>query len=111
MEHDGTRQIKVESKRVSVDVREVATVLRSFDDLRLRFAEFHSARGQIELEKLSLAGAYDDPAAWTFASAGTFHQLEITHADFPGPVAITLTMLFSRIWISTGAMELSQPTK
>jgi hypothetical protein len=89
VEHDGTRQIKVESTRVSVDLQEVATVLRSFNDLRLRFAEFHSARGQIELEKLTLAGAYDDPAAWIFTSAGTFHQLEITHPYFPGPVAVT----------------------
>ena len=89
LDQDGSRRIAVESARVSLDLQETEMLLQRFKDVRAKFAEFQSARGLIELEKLTLAGAYDDPSAWTFASAGTVHQLEIIHADFPDPVAVT----------------------
>ena len=64
-------------------------LLQRFNNVAAQFAKFQSARGSIELERLALSGAYDDPAAWIFASAGRFHGVEITHADLPGPVTVT----------------------
>ena len=83
MHHDESRQIEVDSRRVSLDLQETDTLLRSFKDLPSHFEKLQSVRGQIELHNLTLTGAYDDPAGWTFTSAGSFDQVEITHADLP----------------------------
>jgi hypothetical protein len=88
-QRDGTRQIAVESRRVSLDLQETETLLRNFKDLPPQFAKWQSARGQIELRNLTLGGAYDDFAGWTFASAGRFDRVEITHADLPGRISLS----------------------
>lgn len=87
--HDGSRQLKIDSGRVSLDLQETDTLLRGFKDLRSHFEKLQSAGGQIDLQSLTLAGAYDDPAKWTFAGTGTFNQVRIRHADFPGPVTLS----------------------
>jgi len=88
LHHDGSRQIKVDSKRVLVDLQQSEALLRSFKDSGAYFAKLQSTRGHIELENLALTGAYDNPAGWTFASAGTLNQVEIRHADFPGRIRL-----------------------
>lgn len=89
LHHDGSRRIKVDSRRVSLDLQQTNTLLRGFEVLQPHLAKLKSARGQIEMENLTLTGAYDDPAGWTFAGAGRFDQAEISHADFPGPVSLS----------------------
>jgi hypothetical protein len=88
-QRDGSRQIEVESRRVSLDLQQTDTLLRGFKDLPPHFAKWQSARGQIELDKLTLTGAYDDPAGWAFASQGRFDRVEITHADLPGRISLS----------------------
>ncbi|HTN70915.1 MAG TPA: AsmA-like C-terminal domain-containing protein, partial [Methylomirabilota bacterium] len=83
LHYDGSRQIKVDSGQASLDLQQTDTLLRSFKDLRSYLTEFQSARGQIELQKLTLTGAYDEPASWTFASTGNFNHVEIQHANLP----------------------------
>jgi len=87
--HDGSRQIEVDSGRVSLDLQQADTLLRSFNDLRAIFTKFQSVRGQLELQKLKLAGAYDDLAGWVVASTGSFSQVEMQHADFPERVSLS----------------------
>jgi hypothetical protein len=64
-------------------------LLRRFKDLRSHFENVQSARGRMDLESLNIAGAYDDPAGWTFASTGAFDQVEVTHAGFPGRITLS----------------------
>jgi hypothetical protein len=85
---DGTHRIKVESRRASLDLQQTDTVLRSLG-LRSHLAKVQSARGQIEFHNLSLTGAYDAPAGWTFASTGNFSQVEIAHTDFPERITLS----------------------
>ncbi|HEY7218475.1 MAG TPA: AsmA-like C-terminal domain-containing protein [Candidatus Binatia bacterium] len=87
--HDGTRQIKVGSKRTFLDLQQTGTLLRSFRALRSHFEKLQSVRGQIELQDLTLTGAYDDPSQWTFASTGTLNQVEIRHADLPDGITVS----------------------
>ncbi|MGH7833035.1 MAG: AsmA-like C-terminal domain-containing protein, partial [Candidatus Binatia bacterium] len=89
LHHDGSRQIKVDSGPISLDLQQTDALLRSFDGLRFHFEKLQSAGGRMELESLTLAGAYDDPAGWTFASAGAFDQVEVTHADLPGRITLS----------------------
>jgi hypothetical protein len=89
LHHDGSRRFEVDSARISVDLEQTGTWLRSFEKSRSHFEKLQSARGQIELEHLSVSGTYDDPAAWRFASAGRFDQIELTYADFPGHMALS----------------------
>ncbi len=89
LDFDGERRLSVNSARVSLDLQQTEILLKRFNNLAAQFGSFQSARGSIELERLTLSGAYDDPAAWVFATAGRFHGVEITHADFPGPVTVT----------------------
>jgi len=97
LHHDGSRQIKVDSGRVSLDLQQTDTLLRSFKALRSDFEKLQPVSGQVELQKLTLTGAYDEPSEWTFASAGRFDRVEITHADLPG-----------RIHLSYGKFEANQ---
>jgi AsmA-like C-terminal region len=64
-------------------------LLQRFKNVAAQLAKLQSARGLLELERLTLSGVYDDPAAWIFATAGSFHRVEITHADLPGPATVT----------------------
>ena len=86
---DGSRRIKIDSKRTSLDLQQAETLLRSFKDLRSRFEKLRSLRGRIELENIALTGAYDDPARWNFATTGAFDQVEIQHFDFPGGLVVS----------------------
>jgi hypothetical protein len=88
---DGSHQIEVESRRVSLDLQQTDTLLRGFNfkDRPSHFEKWQSARGQIELDNLALTGAYDNPAGWAFASAGRFDQVEINHADLPGLITLS----------------------
>jgi AsmA-like C-terminal region len=89
LHHDGSRQIKVDSGRISLDLQQTHTLVRSFKNSPLDFERLQSARGRIELDNLTLTGAYDDPAEWRFVSAGRFDQVEITHADFLDSVTLS----------------------
>ncbi|MGH7795186.1 MAG: AsmA-like C-terminal domain-containing protein [Candidatus Binatia bacterium] len=89
LHQDGSRRIEVDSGRVSLDLQQTDTLVRGFKDLRSPFEKLQSVRGQVELQNLALTGTYDDPAGWIFASAGRFDQIEITHGDFPGRMALS----------------------
>src|SRR5690242_9024034 len=85
---DGSREMSVESKRTSLDLRQTDTLLRKFGALSSHLENLKSISGQLNLQRLSLRGAYDDPSRWTFASTGTLTQVEIGHADFPDRVRL-----------------------
>ena len=85
---DGSGEMSVESKRTSLDLRQTDTLLRKFRALSSHLENLKSIRGQLNLQRLSLRGAYDDPSRWTFASTGTLTQVEIRHADFPDRVRL-----------------------
>jgi hypothetical protein len=89
LHHDGSRQMKVNSGGVSLDLQQTEVLVRSFKDLRSHFEKVQAVRGRVELQDLALAGAYDESAGWAFASAGLFDQVEITHADFPGRITLS----------------------
>ena len=89
LHHDGTRQIKVQSKRTSLDLQQTDTLLRRFQTLRSRFEKLQSVRGQVDLQDLTLTGAYDDPSQWSFASTGAVNEVEISHADFPDRITVS----------------------
>jgi hypothetical protein len=57
--------------------------------LRSHFEKLQSVRGQIDLQDLTLTGAYDDPSQWTFASTGGFKEVEIRHVDFPDSITVS----------------------
>jgi hypothetical protein len=83
-----SRQIKIDAGRVLLDLQETDTLLRKFKDLRPHFAKLQAVSGRIDSEKLNFQGAYDDPAGWTFASAGTLDQVEMVHEDLPGRITL-----------------------
>jgi AsmA-like protein len=93
---DGSRKMTVRSEDASIDLRQTVTVLRSFKELTGYFAKIQSARGQVKLQKLALAGAYDYPAGWLIESTGSVSQVELQHADFP-----------DRIYLSRGKITAS----
>jgi hypothetical protein len=75
---------------MSVDLQEADALLRSnFNDARSGLEKVESVRGQVELRNLTLAGAYDEPAGWSFATAGTLEQIEMRHADFPDAILVS----------------------
>jgi hypothetical protein len=85
---DGSRQIKIDSGRVLLDLQETDTLLRNFKGLRPHLAKLQSVGGRIDLENLTLEGLYDDPAGWTFASTGRLDQVEMTHEHLPGRISL-----------------------
>jgi len=89
LHHDGSRKIKVDSGQIILDLQQADALLRSFKDSQLYFEKLQSVRGQVELQNFTLSGAYDHPSEWTFAGAGRLDQLEITHADYPGPITLS----------------------
>jgi hypothetical protein len=89
LNHNGSRRVDVDSARISLDLQETEILLERFKKVGAHLAKLQSARGSIDFERLTLSGAYDDPAAWIFATAGNFQRVEITHADLPGPVTLS----------------------
>lgn len=85
---EGSRRFKVDSGRVSLDLQQTDALLRSFKALRNYVTELQSVSGQIDLQKLALSGVYDDPPGWTLAATGSFTQVEIERADFPGRMVL-----------------------
>jgi hypothetical protein len=66
--------------------------------------------GQLQLQNLTLAGVYDEPAAWAWASTGSFNQVEIQRAEFPERITLSrgqLTADQGRIIFSGTAASLS----
>jgi hypothetical protein len=53
--------------------------------VRSYLEKLQSAHGRVELGNLTVTGAYNDPAGWKFTTDGTIKQVEVTHADLPGP--------------------------
>jgi hypothetical protein len=88
LDRTASRRIKIDVARVVLDLEEAASLLRRFDDARTELTKFGPARGKIAFENLSVAGAFDEPSDWKFASTGRFDQTEITHADLPGPMTL-----------------------
>jgi AsmA-like protein len=95
--HDESRQLKVDSKQMSLDLHQADALLRSFKDSQLYFEKLQSVRGQVELRNFTLSGIYDHPSEWTFAGAGRLDQVRITHADYP-----------DRITLSRGKFDMNQ---
>ena len=89
LHHDPRRQISLEAKRSLLDLQQSHTLMRVVSIVPLSVANLQSVRGEIELENLSLAGAFDNPAGWAFNSAGTAHKIEIKHADFPDAILVS----------------------
>jgi hypothetical protein len=111
--HDGSRRVKVDARRVSLDLQQTDGALRSFQALRPYFTGFRSARGQLELDKLAFSGAYDAPAGWTWASTGSFTQVEIERADFPERISLARGKFVAdqgRVVFSESAASLSDAT-
>jgi hypothetical protein len=109
LHNDKSRQIEIDSKGVSLDLQQTDTLLRSFKDLRSRVEKLQSVRGRLEFGHLTLAGVLDDPAGWNFKGGGTIEQVEIRHADLPGPVALSrgkFDAIKSRIVLSDAAVEM-----
>ncbi len=86
---DGSRELSVELKRTMLDLQQADTLLRKLGDLKPQLEKIKSIHGELELQNLSLKGAYDDPARWTFASTGAWKQVDIQHADFPGRIRLS----------------------
>jgi hypothetical protein len=89
LDQNESRRFSLDAAGISLDLEQTESLLHRFENLRSKFAELQSARGFLELEKLTVAGPYDNAAAWTFASAGKFQHVEITHAGLPGPIAVS----------------------
>jgi len=85
---DGSRRMVIGAQQVSLDVRQLDTLHRSFKELRGYFTKLQSARGQVELHKLTLTGAYDEPAGWVVESTGSVSQVEMQHADLPDRIVL-----------------------
>lgn len=84
----GSRKMRVGTKQALLDLQQVDTMLRGFKEFHGYFAKIQPAQGQIELHKLALSGAYDDPGAWVVESTGSFSQVEVHHADLPDRVSL-----------------------
>ena len=124
LSHDGSRRFSAGAARMSLDLEETESLLGAFKDLTTKFTALQSARGLLELEQLTLAGSYDDAAAWTFATSGRFHEVELTHPEFPGPFGLsrgkftvnerevefsgTAIMLADASWVGGGMLEYSE---
>ncbi|HEX5022997.1 MAG TPA: AsmA-like C-terminal domain-containing protein [Candidatus Binatia bacterium] len=89
LHHDGSRQIKVDSGQMFLDLHQADALLRSFQKSRSYFEKLQSVRGRVELRNFILSGAYDNPTEWTFGTAGRLDQVEITHADYPGRITLS----------------------
>ena len=76
------------AKGASLDLPQMITMLRSFKNLRSPLEQLLSVRGQMELDRLNMSGAYDDPAGWIFASAGSFDRVEVQHTNFADRIAL-----------------------
>jgi hypothetical protein len=110
---DASRQIKIDSGRMALDLEQAKIVLDSFKELPSELVKLQSARGQIELEHLTVTGAYDDPARWKFNGAGTVKQVAISHAQLPGPVSLArgkFTAAEERITLSDAEVEMLDAT-
>jgi hypothetical protein len=88
LQKDESRQVSIAATGASLDLSQIFTVLHSFKNSRSPLQELQSARGQIELDSLTMSGAYDDPGGWIFAGAGTFDRVEIQHANFADRIAL-----------------------
>jgi hypothetical protein len=63
LDYEGGSRLSVDSARVSLDLQEMEILLHRFENVAAQFANFQSARGSIELERLTLSGVYNDPGA------------------------------------------------
>lgn len=87
LRRDGSRQIKLESRQMLLDLQQADAWLRR-TKARSYFEKLQSVRGQVELSNVALSGAYDHPPGWTFSAAGRLRELEVMHEDYPGPVVL-----------------------
>ena len=113
LNHDASRRMKIDSGRMALDLEQIKILLQSIKEAPSELLKLQSVRGQIELEKLALTGAYDDPAGWKFSSSGTVKQVAISHAQFPGPISMArgkFTATEERIAFSDTAVEMLDAT-
>jgi hypothetical protein len=87
--HDGSRQIRIDSQRMSLDLQQTETLLRNFEEWRPYLEKLQSVRGQLELQNVTLTGNYGDPSRWIFTSTGTLSQVEMQHADIPDRITVS----------------------
>ncbi|HEU4342236.1 MAG TPA: AsmA-like C-terminal domain-containing protein [Candidatus Binatia bacterium] len=89
LNNDASRHVKIDSGRMTLDLEQIQILLQGFKELPSQLVNLQSARGQIELDNLTLTGAYDNPVGWRFATTGRFERVEITHADFPDRITLS----------------------
>ena len=89
LKNDAGRHMKIDSAQMALDLEEIKVLLQSFKEVPAELLKLQSARGQIQLENLTLTGAYDDPVAWKFNSSGTVERIAISHAQLPAPISLT----------------------
>ena len=87
--NDVSSRIKIESGRFSLDLAEMDTLLRGFQDFRSYLVKLKSARGKLELASVAVEGVLNDPANWHFTGMGEVRQVSIAHADVPGPITLS----------------------
>jgi len=113
LNNDASRRIKIDSGRMALDLEQIKILIQSFKEVPSALLKLQSARGQIELENLTLAGAYDDPAGWQFNSSGTVKKVTIIHAQLPGPISLARAKFNAteeRITLSDAAVEMLDAT-
>jgi hypothetical protein len=85
----GTRELRIDAGRVSLDLQQIDTWLRGFKDLHSYLSKVRSVGGRIDFQQLTLSGAYDQPATWVVTSTGSLNQLAIVHADLPDRLVVS----------------------
>jgi AsmA-like C-terminal region len=113
LHNDTSRRMKIDSGRMVLDLEQIKILLQSIKEVPSELLKVQSARGQIELEHLTLTGAYDDPAGWKFNGSGTVRQVAISHAQLPGPVALArgkFTAAEEKITLSDAQVEMLDAT-
>ena len=106
---DASRQMKIDGGPVTLNLKQATALLRSLGDGRALLEKIQFDSGQIELSKLTLTGAYDQPASWRFRGTGRVRQAALRHGDLPGRLNLPqaeFTATETKIIYSHAAVEL-----
>jgi len=76
--------IAVDSGTLSIDVAEAKDLVSRLEGLPSAWQRLEGARGRLDVTALSLEGPLNDPAEWSWTSAGRLVDLAIRHGDLPG---------------------------
>ena len=84
-----SRQIEIDSGKLSLDVEQSKNLLNNFELLRTELKDIEFARGTLDLTSLSLKGPLDDPSRWDFTGAGTLGEIAVKHAKVSGVMQVS----------------------